>query len=124
MYDRVRWVTAMRSPFIVSLVLALALAPVLFMQPVAAQPDMSIPFITTPQFFYVQPSQLATLVIIETNQSQLAADNTAAFALSFFPEQNSGAGGFTIAPTIAQTSSQDIFTAQTYTFQDFLNAAA
>jgi hypothetical protein len=87
--------------------------------PAAAQPEMSIPFVTTPQFYFVQPFQLASLIIIETNMSHLATDNTAAFALSFAPVP----GGLSFAPTIAQTSSQAIVADQMYLFQDFFNTA-
>ena len=84
--------------------------------PAAAQPEMSIPFVTTPQFVFFNASHFPALVIIETNTSSLATDNTAAFALSFAP----AAGGHSFAPAIAQTTSGTIVAAQTYTFRDFL----
>ena len=103
--------------------LVLALAFAVIAQPAAAQPDMAIPFMTTPLFYYVHPAQIASLTIIETNQSSLATDGNAAFALSF-PEPAAEGGGIAFAPTIVQTSDQNIVAAQTYTFQDFLNTAS
>ncbi len=107
----------MRSLLAVVLLAALAIAVV--MEPAAAQPEMSIPFVTTPQFYFVRPSQLASLIVIETNTSYLAASDTEAFALSFLPAGNPLSSGLSIAPTIAQTSSRVIAADQTYTFQDF-----
>jgi hypothetical protein len=80
---------------------------------------MSIPFVTTPWFVYAMPSHLATLTVIETNASQLAASDNEALAISFSPAGNPFSGGFNIAPAIAQTSDRTIVAAQTYTFQDF-----
>jgi hypothetical protein len=107
----------MRSVLALAVLAALALN--VLIAPAAAQPEMSIPFVTTPQFYFVQPFQLASLIIIETNTSHLATDNTAAFALSFAPAP----GGLSFAPAIAQTSSGTIVADQTYLFQDFFNTA-
>lgn len=102
---------------ILALAVLAALAFIILITPAAAQPEMSIPFVTTPQFVFFNASHFPSLVVIETNTSRLATDNTAAFALSFAPVS----GGLSFAPTIAQTSSRTIVAAQTYTFQDFLS---
>ena len=44
----------------------------IIVEPAMAQPDMSIPFITTPWFVSARPAHLASLIIIETNASHLA----------------------------------------------------
>ncbi len=108
----------LRSLLICVIVITLALTGIVM--PTMAQPDMSIPFITTPWFVAARPAHLAALTIIETNTSHLAASDSEAFALSFLPTDNPESGGFTFAPTIAQTSSGTIAADRTYTFRDFL----
>jgi len=108
----------MRS--LIACVILVALALTILAAPAAAQPDMSIPFVTTPWFVFARPSHLAALTIIETNTSQLAASDNEALAISFLPAGNPLSGGFNKAPAIAQTSDRTIVAAQTYTFQDFL----
>ncbi len=108
----------MRSLLAVVLLAALALTVVV--EPAAAQPEMSIPFVTTPQFVFFMPSHAPALTIIETNTSNLAATDTETFALSFLPAGNPFSSGISIAPTIAQTSARTIACERTYMFRDFV----
>ncbi len=113
----------MRS--LLACVILIMLASSIAAEPVLAQPDMSIPFITTPWFVAARPAHNALLVIIETNQSHLAATDNEAFALSFpagIFSSISPAAGATFdfsGPTIAQTSARTIVADRTYMFQDF-----
>jgi hypothetical protein len=104
---------------ILALAVLAALALFILAEPAAAQPEMSIPFVTTPTFVFATPSHLASLIIIETNTSQLAASDNEALAISFLPAGNPFSSGFNVAPAIAQASDRTIVCAQTYTFQDF-----
>ena len=49
--------------------LAIALAFILFIQPVAALTEMSVPFVTTDSIVFVQPLEFADLTITEFNQT-------------------------------------------------------
>jgi hypothetical protein len=98
-----------------------ALALTVVAEPVAAQPEMSIPFITTPQFVFFRAAHSPALTIIEANTNHLAATDTGAFALSFLPAGNPLSSGFSIAPTIGQTSARTIACDRSYFFQDFVS---
>ena len=108
----------MRSSFVIVILLALALAIVASAQPASALPILSVPYFKAGPAFYLNPSMEANLVIIEANTSQLASADDEALAVSFVPTGNPG--GLVATPIIAQTSSQSIFAAQTYFYQDFL----
>jgi hypothetical protein len=97
--------------------ITLAVAVILLAQPVAALPILQVPYIRAGPVWSLDPSQIANLVILETNTSHLAASDSAALAISFVP---AGApGGLTIAPVIAQTSSRTLACDRSYFFRDF-----
>lgn len=52
--------------------LAVAMAFILFIQPAAALTEMAVPFVTTDSVVFVQPLELADLVITEFNQTNYA----------------------------------------------------
>lgn len=107
----------MRSQYICLIVLAVAV--VLVVQPVAALPIMQVPYIRAGPVWSLAPLQIANLEIIEMNTSSLAASDSEAFAVSFFPIGTGAAGGLAIAPAIGQTSSRTLVCAQSYFFRDF-----
>jgi hypothetical protein len=80
-----------------------------------AQPILQVPYIRAGPAWFLSPNQEATLFIIESNTSHLAASDSEAFAMSFTPTP----GGFAIAPAIAQTSTRTIACDRSYFFQDF-----
>jgi hypothetical protein len=99
--------------------IALALAVILVIQPVAALPILQVPYVRAGPVWYLNPSQIADLVIIEANTSHLAASDNAALAISFVPAAEGPPGVFSIAPEIAQTSDRTIVCSQSYFYQDF-----
>ena len=106
----------MKSLFACAILTALVL--IVVAEPAAAQPEMSIPFVTAPQFIFFMPSHFPALTIVEANTSSLSATDSEAFALSFAP----GPGSLSARPTIAQTSSRTMAAEQTYLFRDFISS--
>jgi hypothetical protein len=107
----------MRSLYVCLIVLAVAV--VLSAQPAAALPIMQIPYFSAGPVWSLNPSQIANLVIFETNTSHLAASDSEALAVSFVPTGAGVAGGFAIAPVIAQTSSRTLACDSSYFFREF-----
>jgi hypothetical protein len=95
--------------------LAIAIAVILIMQPAVAQPVLQVPYIRAGPVWFLEPRLEATLFILETNTSHLAASDSEAFAVSFEPAP----GSLAIAPMIAQTSSRTLACDQSYFYQDF-----
>jgi hypothetical protein len=96
--------------------IALAVAVILIAQPVAALPILQVPYVRAGPVWSLNPSEIANLVIIESNTSHLAASNSEALAISFAPAP----GCLAIAPVIAQTSARTIACDRSYFFQDFI----
>lgn len=109
----------MRSRSIGFCMIALLVAFILVCQSVAALPILSIPYARAGPCFYLNPSEVADLFILEANTSHVAMDNSEALAISFTPTVTGSPGVLTVAPSIAQTSSQTIACDRTYFFQDF-----
>lgn len=107
----------MRSRIICLLMLAVAV--VMIAQPVAALPILQVPYIQAGPVWSLDPSEIASLFIIETNTSHMAATDSEAFAMSFAPAAPGAAGRPVISPAIAQTSSRTIACDRSYFFQDF-----
>jgi hypothetical protein len=110
----------MRSPYMCLIVLAAAV--ILVVQPVAALPILQVPYFRAGPVWSLAPSQIANLVIFETNTSHLAASDSEALAVSFVPTGTgtaAAAGGFAIAPVIGQTSSRTLVCDSSYFFRDF-----
>lgn len=108
---------SMRSSSICLVVLTLVI--ILICQPVAALPVLSIPYARIGPCFYLNPSEVANLVILEKNSSHMVTDDSEAFAISFVPSGAGFTGGLNVAPVIAQTSSRTIAGDRTYFFRDF-----
>jgi hypothetical protein len=98
---------------------SLALAMIVLTQPAAAQPYISIPFVTTDEFAYIQPFAYANVSIIEANTSSLAIGTTAAFACSFTSDDPTSSEGPVFDPYVAQTTGSSVVYDRTYYFQDF-----
>ena len=77
--------------------IALAVAVILIVQPVAALPIMQVPYFRAGPVWSLAPSEIANLEIIEMNTCHLAASDSEAFAVSFVPA-GAGCGRFAIAP--------------------------
>ncbi|OPY25322.1 MAG: hypothetical protein A4E28_03184 [Methanocella sp. PtaU1.Bin125] len=103
-------------------VFTFALVIALSTQPAAAQPFISIPFVSAGQFAFIQPSAFASVIILEANMSHMASENAAAFAVSLMPAHGDAPPGQAVAPSIAQTCSHSLICDQAYFFQDFLSS--
>jgi hypothetical protein len=113
----------MRSTVVCLFIIAIAI--LLVARPIAAQGTvMQIPFISAGPAWFLGPSEIGELVVIETNISHLAASDAEAFAVSFTPAETMVPGRFTISPVIGQTSSRTIACDRSYFYQDFLVATA
>ena len=80
----------MRSPYICLIVLAVAV--ILIAQPVAALPILQVPYVRAGPVWSLSPSEIADLVIFETNTSHLAASDSEALAVSFVPTAHRSSG--------------------------------
>jgi hypothetical protein len=100
-------------------VIALVAAVLVVAQPVAALPILQVPYVRAGPVWYLNPSQIADLVVIEANTSHLAASDNEALAISFVPNGGGTSGVLSIAPVIAQTSSRTILCDQSYFYEDF-----
>ena len=108
----------MRSPSVCAI--ALAIAIIFICQPVAALPVLQVPYFRAGPVWSLSPFEAADLVIQEFNTSRLAADNSAALAISFVPTGISAPGGFAASPVLTQTSSQTLVCERSYFYKDFL----
>ena len=97
-------------------VIALAAAVLLVVQPVAALPILQVPYVRAGPVWSLAPSEIADLVVIETNASHLAVSDNEVLAISFVP----ASGSFAIAPVIARTSARTIACDRSYFYQDFI----
>ena len=98
-------------------------------QPAYALPAMSVPFFTIGPIVYVNPTQAASLTVIEANATHLSSADTEALGISFPSGGTASApcamtgiafpSGMAAGPSIAQTDSEEMAYDRMYLFQDF-----
>lgn len=109
-------------------VLAIALAFILFIQPVASLTEMSVPYVTIDAVVFVQPLELTDLTITEFNQTNYFENHNADLDISGSPQfnpitiDNSGISGIgsPVLPSMNLSTEDSFSYNRTYFFIDIL----